>query len=67
MSVGWLRHEEAALVWQELKRLLADESGPELVEWAVVTIILIVVPFLVMQAIGVELTHIYYWVRSALG
>jgi Flp pilus assembly pilin Flp len=39
----------------ELKRFWQDESGPELVEWAVVTIILLVAAVLAYRAIGDEL------------
>ncbi|MBL7184225.1 MAG: hypothetical protein ISS50_07225 [Anaerolineae bacterium] len=39
----------------ELKRFWQDESGPELVEWAVVTIILLVAAVLAYRVIGDEL------------
>lgn len=39
----------------ELKRFWQDESGPELVEWAVVTIILLVAAVLAYRMIGDEL------------
>lgn len=51
---------------QELKRFLADESGPELVEWAVVTVILILATFAILQAIGGELTRIYNVIKDTL-
>jgi len=38
---------------------LSDESGPELVEWAIVTVILVLATYLIMQAIGDQLTDIY--------
>ena len=40
---------------RELKRFWQDESGPELVEWAVVTIILLVAAVLAYRTIGDEL------------
>jgi len=39
----------------ELKRFWQDESGPELVEWAVVTIILLVAAVVAYRAIGDQL------------
>ena len=51
---------------QELKRFLGDESGPELVEWAVVTVILILATFAILQAIGGELTRIYNTIKDTL-
>ncbi len=35
----------------ELRRFVADESGPELVEWAVVTVVLLAATFLILVAI----------------
>ncbi|MFQ5875030.1 MAG: Flp family type IVb pilin [Dehalococcoidia bacterium] len=40
---------------RELKQFWQDESGPELVEWAVVTIILLVAAVLAYRVIGDEL------------
>lgn len=51
---------------RELKRFLADESGPELIEWAVVTVILILATFAILSAIGDELTRIYGVIRDTL-
>ena len=51
---------------KDLRRFFADESGPELVEWAVVTVILILATYLVLQAIGQELTRIYEVIRDTL-
>ena len=51
---------------QELRRFFADESGPELVEWAVVTVILILATFAILQSIGGELTNIYNQILGAL-
>jgi len=53
-------------VIQELRRFFADESGPELVEWAVVTVILILATFAILQSIGGELTNIYNQILTAL-
>ena len=37
---------------KELQRFLRDETGPELVEWAVVTIVLLAATTLVLIQIG---------------
>ena len=51
----------------ELKRFWQDESGPELVEWAVVTIILLVAAVLAYRLIGDELRatldNIAAWIK----
>lgn len=52
---------------RELRRFVADESGPELVEWAVVTVILILATFAILQAIGSNLNQIYIRIRDTLG
>ena len=44
---------------EELQRFMRDEAGPELVEWAVVTIILLAATVLVLREIGVELERIF--------
>ena len=44
---------------KELRRFLRDEAGPELVEWAVVTLVLLAATVLVLRAIGVELERAY--------
>lgn len=36
----------------ELRRFLADNSGPELIEWAVVTVVLLAATFVILVAIG---------------
>ena len=51
---------------RELKRFVEDETGPELVEWAVVTVILILASFATYQLIGQELTRILNKVLEAL-
>jgi Flp pilus assembly pilin Flp len=53
-------------MFQELKRFYADESGPELVEWAVVTVILILATYVILTSIGEELTRIYNVILEAL-
>ena len=57
-----------------LKRFWSDESGPELVEWAVVTIILLVAAVIlyiaVGKALGAVICAIYCWlemVKSSSG
>jgi len=51
-----------------LSRFWRDESGPELVEWAVVTIILLVAAVVlyvaVGRALGGVLCSIYCWIAS---
>lgn len=51
-----------------LRRFWSDESGPELVEWAVVTIILLVAAVVlyvaVGKALGGVLCSIYCWIAS---
>ncbi len=37
---------------EEFQRFLHDESGPELVEWAVVTVVLLSATVLILVAIG---------------
>lgn len=50
------------------KRFWQDESGPELVEWAVVTVILLVAAVVlyvaVGKALGGVLCSIYCWIAS---
>jgi len=49
---------------QEIKRFIYDDSGPELIEWAVVTIILLLATIVILGSIRVALADIY---RSILG
>jgi Flp pilus assembly pilin Flp len=49
---------------QEFKRFVYDDSGPELVEWAVVTIILLLATIIILGAIRGALADIY---RDILG
>jgi len=58
--------QEERPVFQDLKRFYQDESGPELVEWAVVTVILILATYAILSAIGDELTRIYNVIRDTL-
>lgn len=51
---------------QEFKRFLMDDSGPELVEWSVVTVILLIATVLILGAIGDELTNIYNQIGTFL-
>ena len=51
-----------------LKRFWTDESGPELVEWAVVTIILLVAAVVlyiaVGKALGAVICAVYCWLEA---
>ena len=47
------------MIKEELQRFLRDEAGPELVEWAVVTIVLLAATVLVLREIGAELERIF--------
>lgn len=38
-------------MFAELRRFVADESGPELIEWAVVTVVLLAATFVILAAI----------------
>jgi Flp pilus assembly pilin Flp len=40
---------------RDLRRFWADESGPDLVEWVVVTVILILAIYAILQALGPEI------------
>jgi Flp pilus assembly pilin Flp len=44
---------------QEIKRFIHDDSGPELIEWAVVTIILLLATIVILGAIRGALADIY--------
>ncbi len=54
-----------------LNRFWNDESGPELVEWAVVTIILLVAAVVLYVAVGKALggvvCSIFCWIQSVRG
>jgi Flp pilus assembly pilin Flp len=64
--VIWQFYEYGGKEMKEIKRFLADESGPELVEWAVVTMILILATYLVLRAIGGTLNDIYQRILDTL-
>ena len=49
---------------REFQRFLKDESGPELVEWAVVTIILLVATVIILRAVGVSLNETYTDIKA---
>jgi len=49
---------------QEIKRFIYDDSGPELIEWAVVTIILLLATIVILGSIRGALAEIY---RNILG
>jgi Flp pilus assembly pilin Flp len=53
-------------VFEELKRFAKDETGPELIEWAVVTVVLILATFAILQLIGGQLTRIYNKILETL-
>lgn len=54
-----------------MNRFWQDESGPELVEWAVVTIILLVAAVVLYVAVGKALggvvCSIFCWIQSVRG
>jgi Flp pilus assembly pilin Flp len=52
---------------RELKKFWQDESGPELVEWAVVTIILLVAAVGLYRTIGQQLGEILDEIARILG
>jgi Flp pilus assembly pilin Flp len=49
-----------------LRRFVSDESGPELVEWAIVTVILVLATVLILGAIGSQLTTMYQRILDLL-
>ncbi len=51
---------------REIRRFLSDETGPELVEWAIVTVILVLATVLILSAIGTELGDIYQSILDLL-
>jgi hypothetical protein len=59
--------KEVGSTMRELRRFLSDERGPELVEWAIVTIILVLATYLILQAIGDQLSEIYREILRVLG
>jgi Flp pilus assembly pilin Flp len=66
--LGWMCGRERRCMSRELRRFLLDQSGPELVEWALVTVVLLLATGLIlvqiydevlalMQSILMELTQ----------
>jgi len=53
-------------MFEELERFFKDEVGAELVEWAVVTMILLVASVAVLIAIGDELERIFTSILNQL-
>ena len=51
---------------RELRRFMSDEKGPELVEWAIVTVILVLATVLILGAIGRQLTTMYQRILDLL-
>ena len=51
---------------RELWRFMSDEKGPELVEWAIVTVILVLATVLILGAIGSQLTTMYQRILDLL-
>jgi len=51
---------------QEIKRFIHDDSGPELIEWAVVTIILLLATILILGTISENLSKIYNTILGIL-
>ena len=44
---------------QELRSFWQDEAGSELVEWAVVTIVLLLATVAVLRLVGAEIARVY--------
>jgi Flp pilus assembly pilin Flp len=61
-----LQRKEVSGGMRELRRFLFDESGPELVEWAIVTVILVLATVLILGAIGTQLTAMYQRILDLL-
>jgi Flp pilus assembly pilin Flp len=61
------KRKEVSSGMRTLRRFLSDESGPELVEWAIVTVILVLATYLILQAIGDQLSAIYREILRILG
>jgi Flp pilus assembly pilin Flp len=57
-------------MFNHIKRFWNDEAGPELVEWAVVTIILLVAAVIlyvaVGKALGAVICSIYCWLQKVM-
>lgn len=50
-----------------LRRFLRDESGAEFVEWVVVTLILIVATYALLQAVGPEVSALAGTILERVG
>jgi len=61
-----LERKEVNSKMRELRRFLSDESGPELVEWAIVTVILVLATVLILGAIGNQLGDMYQKILDLL-
>lgn len=66
LRAGILERKEVNLGMRELRRFLSDESGPELVEWAIVTVILVLATVLILGAIGNQLSAMYQRILDLL-
>ena len=60
------RESEVTAVIRELKRFLEDETGPELVEWAIVTVSLVLATFALYQQIGQQVARLLTTIVEAL-
>ncbi len=54
------------LTTPERKGFWGDEFGAEIVEWVVVTLILTLATFVLLQAIGPELNNLVSWIAGKL-
>ena len=52
---------------EELKRFTKDDSGPEFVEWVLVTIILILAIYAILQALGPDIQAFFDTIATKLG
>jgi len=67
MPIHIAEQKEVGPTMSELRRFLSDERGPELVEWAIVTVILVLATYLILQNIGDQLSAIYREILRVLG
>jgi len=65
--VNIAEQKEVGAKMRELRKFLSDDRGPELVEWAIVTVILVLATYLILQAIGDQLSAIYREILRVLG
>jgi len=59
-------NKKARPTTREREGFLGDEFGTEIVEWVVVTLILTVAAFALLQAIGPELNNLVSWIVRKL-